>query len=91
MAVQTTIQLRQGTGYAWSNTNPVLAIGELGVITDNYTLKVGDGTTAFSSISGYIPNTAASNTFLTGQQIYPKATNAIGLNITSGMRYAFIS
>ena len=91
MAVQTIIQLRQGAGSTWATANPTLASGELGVITDNYTLKIGDGSTAFNSLSGYIPNTAASNTFLTGQIISPRPTNAIGLNITSGMRYAFIA
>ena len=41
MAVQ--IQLRRGTATQWSSSNPILAIGELGVETNTSLFKVGDG------------------------------------------------
>lgn len=91
MARETLIQMRQGSASAWTSANPTLSVGELGVITDNLTVKVGDGATSWSSMSGYLPNTGTSNTFFAGQTITPKATNVIGLNITGGMRYAFIT
>ena len=53
MAVQ--IQLRRGTAAAWTSANPTLAQGEFGVETDTYKLKLGDGTTAWTSLGYYIP------------------------------------
>lgn len=47
-----TIQLRRGTAAEWTSANPVLAIGELGLITDLQSFKVGDGVTAWNSLSG---------------------------------------
>ena len=61
MAVQ--IQLRRGTASAWTSANPTLAIGELAVETDTDKYKIGDGSTAWTSL-GYssLPSTAISNT-----------------------------
>jgi len=48
----TRIQFRRGTAAQWSAANPViLSSGEPGFITDTNTLKIGDGTTAFASLS----------------------------------------
>lgn len=57
------IQLRRGTASEWTSANPVLANGELGVETDTSKYKIGDGTTAWTSL-GYasLPSTAISNT-----------------------------
>lgn len=49
-----TIQLRRGTAAQWSSANTVLAEGELGYETDTGFLKVGDGATAYNSITSYI-------------------------------------
>lgn len=46
------IQLRRGTATEWSNVNPVLAVGEPGFDTSNNVLKVGDGATAWNTLSG---------------------------------------
>ena len=61
MAVQ--IQLRRGTASAWTSANPTLAIGELAIETDTDKYKIGDGSTAWTSL-GYssFPSTAISNT-----------------------------
>ena len=49
---KTRIQIRRGTAAQWSASNPViLGSGEPGFITDTNTLKIGDGTTAFASLS----------------------------------------
>jgi hypothetical protein len=49
MAVQ--IQLRRGTATAWTTANPVLANGEIGVESDTDLFKIGDGSTAWASLS----------------------------------------
>lgn len=46
-----TIQLRRGTASEWSSANPVLAVGEIGVNTDDLSYKIGDGSTAWNSLS----------------------------------------
>lgn len=49
MAVQ--IQFRRDTAANWASVNPILATGELGLVTDTLQYKIGDGTTAWSSLS----------------------------------------
>ena len=49
MAVK--IQLRRDTAADWTAANTVLALGEPGVETDTLKLKVGDGTTAWTSLA----------------------------------------
>jgi len=46
------IQLRRDTAANWTSANPTLASGEFGLETDTDQFKVGDGTTAWSSL-GY--------------------------------------
>lgn len=43
-------QQKRGTASAWATSNPVLAAGEIGFETDTGKTKVGDGTTAWSSL-----------------------------------------
>lgn len=45
------LQFRRGTAAEWSSANTVLAIGELGLETDTNQFKLGDGTTAWNSLS----------------------------------------
>lgn len=49
MAVQ--IQMRNGTASQWTTANPTLAVGEIGVETDTGKFKVGNGSTAWSSLT----------------------------------------
>jgi hypothetical protein len=51
MAVQ--IQIRRGTAADWTSTDPTLADGEMAYETDTGKFKVGDGSTAWTSL-GYI-------------------------------------
>ena len=44
------IQLRRDTAANWASVNPVLADGEIGYEKDTKQIKVGDGTTAWSSL-----------------------------------------
>lgn len=48
---RTPIQLRRGTAAQWTAANPTLAAGEVGVETDTFKVKVGDGSTAWASLS----------------------------------------
>ena len=61
MAVQ--IQLRRGTASAWTAANPTLAVGEFAVETDTDKYKIGDGSTAWTSL-GYssLPSDAIATT-----------------------------
>ena len=45
------IQVRRGTSTDWSSVNPTLAAGEIGFETNTKKIKVGDGTTAWNSLS----------------------------------------
>ena len=55
----TRFKLRNGTAAAWTAANPVLLAGEIGIETDNRRYKIGDGATAWSSLSYYIEGVLA--------------------------------
>jgi hypothetical protein len=52
MPINNLIQLRKGTSSQWSSSNPVLASGEPGYDVTGKVLKIGDGITAWNSLSG---------------------------------------
>jgi len=45
------IQLKRSTAASWTSNNPVLYVGEIGFETDTNKLKIGDGSTAWTSLS----------------------------------------
>jgi hypothetical protein len=49
MAIQ--IQFRRGTASEWTSANPILAVGEMGLETDTNYFKIGNGTTAWTSLA----------------------------------------
>jgi hypothetical protein len=51
MAVVTQIQIRRGTAAQWTSANPTLAAGEWGYESDTNKAKLGNGSTAWSSLS----------------------------------------
>ena len=55
----TQIQFRRDTAADWTSNNPTLAAGEFGYETDTTKFKVGDGSTAWNSLSY---NTSAGGT-----------------------------
>jgi hypothetical protein len=67
------IQIRRDTAANWTSANTVLAQGELGAETDTSKIKIGDGSTAWSSLAylidvgGYL--TATSTNTLTNKTI----------------------
>lgn len=62
------IQIRRDTAANWTSANPILAQGELGAETDTSKIKIGDGTTAWASLSylidtgGYLTSAAIGST-----------------------------
>jgi len=58
MSVQ--IQLRRGTAAQWTAANTLLAEGEIGIETDTGKIKVGDGSTAWTSLAYFTGSGAVS-------------------------------
>lgn len=73
MALGTQMQQRRATASEWATSDYVLADGELGIAKDTGIIKIGDGTTAWTSLdpafdSHYLPvlGTAANSELLDG-------------------------
>jgi len=95
--VGTTIQLRRDTTANWALANPVLALAEPGLNTDNGLIKYGDGVTAWNGLSyaGFVP-VATSNLIPSSNNVFTlgNATNTwaavyannavINSNVTAG-------
>lgn len=86
------IQVRRDTASAWTSNNPTLSSGEIGWDTTNKKGKVGDGSTAWSSLAYTIFTQAeldakantASPTF-TGTVIMPtSATGGASIRVPHG-------
>jgi Major tropism determinant N-terminal domain len=69
MAVITQIQFRRGTAAQWSSTNPILSSGELGYETDTGNFKIGNGSTAWNSLSVLNGITASTTATFTNKTI----------------------
>jgi hypothetical protein len=81
------IQVKRGSASSWTSANTVLAAGEIGFETDTKKFKVGDGSTAWTSL-GYATVDLASAA-LTGTPTAPTA-NA-GTNTTQIATTAFVT
>jgi len=62
------IQIKRGTASSWTSANTILAAGEIGFETDTKKFKVGDGSTAWTSL-GYAGMSASSTDTLTNKTI----------------------
>lgn len=87
MAGNTLLELRRDTAANWTSANPTLAAGEPGLETDTRKLKIGDGSTAWTSL-GYF---GASNVSTqTGTAYTAAITDAMGyLSFTNGAAITF--
>ena len=89
------IQLRRGTASQWTSANPVVAAGEVGFESDTRKMKVGDGTTAWTSLDyiasdapaiGEIAQDAIDTALVAGtglDKVYNDGSNTITLDIDS--------
>jgi len=78
MAVQTQFQFRRGTASQWTSANPTLAAGEMGYETDTNKFKIGNGSTAWNSLS-YASVTAADIPELSQDAINDALTAGTGI------------
>jgi len=99
----TEIRVKRGTAAAWTSANPTLGPGEFGYETDTGALKVGDGSTTWTSLDyflGQAVGTTSSVTFADVQitTASPSANSAVtktyvdavaaGLNWHEQVKYA---
>jgi hypothetical protein len=87
MAVVTQIQVRRGTAAQWTSANPTLAAGEWGFESDTNKVKIGNGTTAWNSLSyqgnaGTVTSITA-GTGLSGGTITSSGTIAIDSTVAT--------
>ena len=61
---KTKIQFRRGTAAEFASSNPTLGVGEPAFASDTNTLKIGDGSTAYSSLSSISGGGGGSSTFV---------------------------
>ena len=74
------IQFRRGTASEWIAANPTLAVAELGVETDTAKFKLGDGSTAWTSLGyGGIEGVVAATSPVT----YNSGTSTVGIDQTA--------
>ncbi len=73
--------MRRDVASAWTSANPTLAAGELALETDTAKYKIGDGTTAWTSLAySSLPSTAisASTVDAKGDLLVGTADNTVG-------------
>jgi len=88
MAVITQIQLRRGTAASWTSTNPTLAAGEIGLETDTLLIKIGNGSTAWTSLSyatGYAPVNFNAQSGTSYTLVLADATKVVALSNASAI------
>jgi hypothetical protein len=61
----TRMQQRRGTTLQWDTANTILASGEIGVNTDNYQFKIGDGFSTWSELDYFQNFTQLGDTYAT--------------------------
>ena len=52
--VSAILKQRRNTASNWNSSNPILASGQMGLETDTFRFKVGDGSTAWNSLPYYV-------------------------------------
>lgn len=89
MAVVTQLQFRRGTAAQWTSANPTLASGEFGYETDTGKAKIGNGSTAWNSLSYALTGSSGTvtsitaGTGLTGGTITGSGTIAIDSTVAT--------
>lgn len=68
------IQVRRDTAANWTSANPTLAAGELGLETNTLKLKLGDGSTAWTSLAYVGSGTAENATKFDNRKLYVQSS-----------------
>lgn len=76
MSVETLIQFRKGLAETWTNVNPTLGLGEPGYESDTGKLKIGDGSTTWTSLN-YVNETIQLSTIDDVSISSPATTNQV--------------
>ena len=91
------LQLRRGTAAQWTSSNPILAAGEMGVETDTRKVKIGDGTSTWTTLDyvaadvpaiGEIAQDAINDAFVAGTGItksYDDSGNTITVSVDTSV------
>lgn len=86
------IQLRRDTAANWTSSNPTLAAGEVGLETDTRKTKVGDGSTAWASLSYSWELTVGSqDLFIGAAAMWPTTTGGCAAIAQSEMTTSLVS
>ena len=86
-----TIQMRRDTAAAWTSANPTLAQGELGLETDTTYYKIGNGSTAWTSLAyGSIQGAIPSSTVTSAMIVDGTIVNA-DINASAAIAYSKLS
>jgi hypothetical protein len=81
------IQLRRDTAANWTSADPVLASGEIGIETDTVKVKIGDGTTAWTSLS-YFGGTGSGTVDTAGTPVANDFARFTDANTIEGRSYS---
>ena len=95
MPVQTQLQQRRGTAASWTSANPTLAAGEIGFESDTNRFKIGNGSTAWASLSYWVQDPVTTKgdlyTFSTTDTRLPVGANGETIvadsSTSTGLRY----
>jgi hypothetical protein len=72
-----TIQIRRDTSANWTSTNPTLAAGQPGFETDTGRIKIGDGSTAWTSLAYRFESGAGTDlSYTAGTRLLASSTGA---------------
>jgi hypothetical protein len=82
------LQQRRDTAANWTSNNPTLAAGEIGLESDTSKFKIGNGSTAWTSLSYANGITASSTDTLTNKTLTAPQIN-LTLNAQTGTTYTF--
>jgi len=86
------LQIRRGTASNWTSSNPTLESGEIGFETDTGNVKIGDATTAWTSL-GYVsstyPQVTVSGTDINAAGYSVQGRYAIATTVTSNVPSAW--
>lgn len=73
------LQIRRGTASQWTSANPTLLAGEIGYETDTGNFKVGDNSTAWTSLAYQFPYATGTKALDTTTLVVDQTNDRIGI------------